>query len=186
MTFRLARLVCVPLLALLAAARAGAAPVDDATAVRIAVPHELVVAGDLSPAQREAILAPVNDLYGFWNNGSPELLKKALSPQFFDHALPPGRPQGPAGPAAASKGFLAAVPDLEVTVLQQVVAVDRVVSQVRLTGHFTGKLGDTAGKGQAIDFTAIDILRVRDGKVTDNWHLEDNLGFLQQAGLLAK
>jgi len=42
------------------------------------------------------------------------------------------------------------------------------------------------GQGQAIDFTAIDILRVQGGKVTDNWHLEDNLGFMQQAGLLAR
>ena len=185
MTIRFARSACVSLF-VLAAVGAGAAQVDDATAVTMAMPHELVVAGDITPAQRAAILAPINNLYGFWNNGSPELLKKALSPEFFDHALPPGRPQGPAGPAAASKGFLAAVPDLVVTVVQQVVAVDRVVSQVRLTGHFTGKLGDTQGKGQAIDFLAIDILRVRDGKVTDNWHLEDNLGFMQQAGLLAK
>ena len=185
MTFRLARLACAAFAAL-AANLAAAAQVDDATAVKMAAPHELIVAGDLSPAQREAILTPINNLYGFWNNGSPELLKKALSPEFFDHALPPGRPQGPAGPAAASKGFLAAVPDLVVTVEQQVVSVDRVVSQVRLTGHFTGKLGDVQGKGQAIDFFAIDILRVRGGKVTDNWHLEDNLGFMQQAGLLAK
>ena len=185
MIVRLVRFVCVGALAS-AAGLAAAAQVDDATAVQMAAPHELIVAGDLSPAQRERILTPINNLYGFWNNGSPELLKKALSPEFFDHALPPGRPQGPAGPAAASKGFLAAVPDLVVTVLQQVVAVDRVVSQVRLTGHFTGKLGDVQGKGQAIDFTAIDILRVRDGKVTDNWHLEDNLGFMQQAGLIAK
>ncbi len=185
MTIRLARPACACLLALVAGL-AGAAQVDDAAAVALALPHELIVAGDITPAQRTAMLTPINNLYGFWNNGSPELLKKALSPDFFDHALPPGRPQGPAGPAAASKGFLAAVPDLVVTVVQQVVAVDRVVSQVRLTGHFTGKLGETQGKGQAIDFLAIDILRVRDGKVTDNWHLEDNLGFMQQAGLLAK
>ena len=83
-------------------------------------------------------------LDGFWNDGSPELLKKSLSPDLFDHALPPGWPQGPVG---VSKGFLAAVPDLVVTVVQQVVAVDRVASPVRLTGHFTGKLGDTRGKG---------------------------------------
>ena len=185
MTMRFARSACVSLLAL-AANLAAAAPVDDATAVARAVPHELIVAGDITPAQRAAILAPINNLYGFWNNGSAELLKKALSPEFFDHALPPGRPQGPAGPAAASKGFLAAVPDLVVTVVQQLVVGDRVVSQVRLTGHFTGKLGDTQGKGQAIDFLAIDILRVQGGKVTDNWHLEDNLGFEQQAGLLPK
>ena len=185
MTTRFARPVCACLLGVLANV-AGAAQVDDATAVSMAMPHELIVAGDITPTQRAALLAPINDLYGFWNNGSPELLKKALSPEFFDHALPPGRPQGPAGPAAASRGFLAAVPDLVVTVVQQVVAGDRVVSQVRLTGHFTGKLGDTPGQGQAIDFLAIDILRVRGGKVTDNWHLEDNLGFMQQAGLLAK
>ncbi len=116
---------------------------------------------DLTPAQREAILAPINNLYGFWNNGSADLLKKALSPEFFDHALPPGRPQGPAGPAAASRGCLAAVPDLVVTVVQQLVLGDRVASQVRLTGHFTGKLGDAQGHGQPIDFLAIDILRCR-------------------------
>jgi hypothetical protein len=70
----------------------------------MAVPHGLIAAGGITPAQRGAILAPINDLYGFWNNGSPELLKKALSPEFFDHALPSGRPQGPASPAA--KGFM--------------------------------------------------------------------------------
>ncbi len=36
-----------------------AAPVDDATAVAMARPHELIVAGDLTPAQRDAILAPI-------------------------------------------------------------------------------------------------------------------------------
>ncbi len=159
---------------------------DDATAVARAKPQELIVAGDITPTQRAAILEPIQALYGFWNNGSPALLQKALSPQFFDHALPPGRPQGPAGPAAASKGFLAAVPDLVVAVVQQEVVGDRVISQVRLTGHFTGTLGGVKGTGQAIDFLAIDILRVRDGKVTDNWHVEDNLGFEQQAGLLPK
>ena len=70
----------------------------------MAVPHELIVAGDITRARRAGILTPINDLYGFWNNDSPELLKKALSPEFFDHALPPGRPQGPASPAA--KGFM--------------------------------------------------------------------------------
>jgi predicted ester cyclase len=180
------RLVLAGVLAASALPAAFALPVDDVAAVARARPQELIVAGDVTSAQRDAILAPINDLYGFWNNGSPQLLQKALSPDFFDHALPPGRPQGPAGPAAASKGFLAAVPDLLVAVVQQLVVGDRVVSQVRLTGHFTGKLGETQGKGQAIDFLAIDILRVKDGKVTDNWHLEDNLGFMQQAGLLAR
>jgi hypothetical protein len=37
-----------------------------------------------------------------------------------------------------------------------------------------------AGNGQPIDFIATDILRVRDGKATNNWHTEDNLTFLKE------
>ena len=144
---------CSPLLA---ANLAVAAQVDDATAVTMAAPHELIVAGDITPAQREAILTPINNLYGFWNNGSPELLKQGAVARVL-------RPRVAARPAArvrrarrpASKGFLAAVPDLVVTVVQQlVVAVDRVVSQVRLTGPLHRQAGRRGkGKGQAIDFT---------------------------------
>jgi hypothetical protein len=35
-------------------------------------------------------------------------------------------------------------------------------------GHFTGVFRNVAGKGQPINFIATDILRVRDGKITDN------------------
>ena len=44
-----------------------------------------------------------------------------IGSDFVDHTLPPGRPQGPSGPAQASKGFLTAVPDLKVAVVQRLV-----------------------------------------------------------------
>jgi predicted ester cyclase len=154
----------------------------DIAAVALARPRELIVAENISPSRRDALLKPVDAFYGFWTNGSPRLLAVALSPQFVDHTLPPGRPQGPAGPAAASKAFLAAVPDLRVTVVQRIVVADRVVSHLRFTGHFTGVFEGAAGGGQPVDFIATDILKVRDGKITDNWHLEDNLTFLRQMG----
>jgi predicted ester cyclase len=159
-----------------------AAPVSDSEALEISRPQELIVAGDIEPARRAALLKPVDAFYGFWVNGSARLLQQAISPNFFDHALPPGRPQGPAGPAAASQAFLKAVPDLRVAVLQRLVVNDRVVSHLRFTGHFTGTFGDTSGNGQSVDFIATDILKISDGKITDNWHLEDNLTFLRQVG----
>jgi predicted ester cyclase len=181
------RLLASTALALaLVAPAAHAAKVDDATAVAMAKPQEMIVSGDIKAAARTALLKPVDAFYGFWINGSPELLNAALSPNFVDHTLPPGRPQGPAGPAAASKGFLAAVPDLQMAVVQRLVVGDRVVSHLRFSGHFTGVFAGVQGRGQTIDFIATDILRVQDGKVTDNWHLEDNLTFLQQAGLVPK
>jgi hypothetical protein len=53
---------------------------------------------------------------------------------------------------------------------------------LRFTGHFTGIFQGTVGHGQPVDFIATDILRVRGGMITDNWHLEDNLTFLTQIG----
>ncbi len=86
--------------------------------------------------------------------------------------------------AERAKGFLTAVPDLRVAVVQRLVVDDRVISHLRFTGHFTGTFMGHAGAGQPVDFIATDILRVRDGRITDNWHLEDNLTFLQQIGMV--
>ncbi|NKJ02055.1 ester cyclase [Novosphingobium sp. SG707] len=175
-----------PLIALTvaAAAPAEAAQVDDVAALAMAIPQELIVASGMSPTTRDALLKPVDAFYGFWENGSPALLRRALSPRFVDHTLPPGRPQGPSGPVAASKAFLAAVPDLRMDVVQRLVVGDRVVSHLHFTGHFTGSLDGVQGKGQAIDFIATDILRIQKGQITDNWHLEDNLTFLRQVGIV--
>ena len=156
---------------------------DFARSVR---PTTLIAAGDIPLARRAAMLACAAKFYQFWNTGDEDLLRQAISDGFVDHTLPPGRPQGPAGPAAASKAFLAAVPDLKVVVAQQILAGDRVVSHLRFIGHFTGTFNGTRGTGQPIDFIATDIVAVRAGKITDNWHLEDNLTFLQQIGLVAR
>jgi predicted ester cyclase len=152
-----------------------------------AVPPEvLIVAGDIPPDRREAMLASAATFYRFWNTGDEMLLRQAISETFVDHTLPPGRPQGPAGPAAAARAFLAAVPDLKVVVSQQILAGDRVVSHLRFTGHFTGQFKNTQGIGQPIDFIATDIVAVHGDRITDNWHLEDNLTFLQQIGLIPR
>lgn len=51
------------------------------------------------------------------------------------------------------------------------------------SGHFTGSFGTVHGTGQPIRFIATDLLKIADGKVTDNWHIEDNLTLLQQMGV---
>lgn len=176
-------LIVVLTIAIVSSARA--ANVDDAEALAMAKPQELIVASDISQAAKDALMKPVDAFYGFWENGSAALLADALSPDFEDHTLPAGRPQGPTGPQIASKGFLAAVPDLRMTVTQRLVVGDRVVSHLRFTGHFTGEFQGVKGNQQPVDFIATDILRVRDGRITDNWHLEDNLTFLRQVGVVA-
>lgn len=122
----------------------------------------------------------------FWSSGDPALAQEALAPDFMDRALPAGRPQGVAGPLAASKAFHAAVPDLRCEVQQMIVVGDRVVSHLRFTGHFTGTFNGVQGQGQAVNFIATDIYRIAQGRIAENWHLEDNLMFLQQIGVVAR
>ena len=144
---------------------------------------DLVVATSVPAAQRDATINAAKMFYRFWNTGDESLLKSAISPNFTDHTLPAGRPQGPQGPAFASEHFRAAVPDLTVEVRKMIVAGDYVTVHLEFKGHFTGTFGQTKGNGQAIDFIATDLLKRSNGSITDNWHIEDNLTLLSKMGV---
>ena len=146
--------------------------------------RQLIVDGSLPKAQAQAQILAARRYDSFWNTGDEALAKAALAPGFTDRTPPPGRAQGLAGPLAASKMMRAAIPDLSCEIEQMLVAGDRVVTHLHFRGHFTGRFKDTQGQGQTIDFIATDIYRIADGRITDNWHLEDNLTVLQQLGQL--
>lgn len=118
----------------------------------------------------------------FWNSGDEHYARQALADDFVDRTLPAGRAQGVSGPLQASKVFHAAVPDLRVEVMSLLAVGDRVNLQLHFRGHFTGRFGGRQGQGQPIDFQAFDLYRVENGRIAENWHLEDNLTLLRQLG----
>jgi predicted ester cyclase len=109
---------------------------------------DLVVAMTIPAAQQNATVKSAKAFYQFWNTGDKASLKSAISPNFTDHTLPPGRPQGPEGPAFASKNFRAAVPDLSVEVRKVVVANDYVTVHMDFKGHFTGTFAGPRAKAR--------------------------------------
>lgn len=149
-------------------------------------PHQLTVDHSLPKAQRDAQILAARRYDTFWSTGDEALARAALAPGFTDRTLPPGRAQGIEGPLAASKFVRAAVPDLQADIEQMVVSGDRVVVHLRFHGQFTGEFKGVQGQGQNVDFIATDIYRVANGQIAENWHLEDNLTFLQQLGVVAK
>lgn len=156
-----------------------------AGATALPEPRHTVVDASLPAAQREAMSLAARRYYGFWNSGEAALAEAALAPDFIDRNLPEGRPQGPGGPLQASRQFRAAVPDLSTEVEEMLLVGDRVVGRLRFRGHFTGRFGGRQGDGRAIDFIATDIYRIQDGRIAENWHLEDMLSLLRQLGALA-
>ncbi|NUY29986.1 ester cyclase [Paraburkholderia sp. JPY303] len=156
-----------------------AASANDAT---LPTPHHLAL--DRTSAQSAAVVLAARRYAGFWNTGDEAYARLALSPEFIDRTLPDGRPQGPNGPLQASKRFRAAVPDLHADIDDLVVAGDRASVHLHFRGHFTGEFQNLKGNGQAVDFQAFDLYRVRDGRIVENWHLEDNLTVLKQLGAI--
>jgi predicted ester cyclase len=167
---------------LLALAIAGATLSNTASGAELKV-DETIAAGAVSNAQQQATIKAASTYANFWNTGEESLLAASVAPTFIDHTLPAGRPQGPQGPALAAKNLHAAVPDLSVEVMKMIVANDYVTVQLEFKGHFTGSFRNKQGEGQTIDFIAFNVLKVTNGLVTDNWHLEDYLTLLTQMGL---
>ena len=116
----------------------------------------------------------------FWNTGNEHYLQLSLHENFTDKNLPKGRKQGIQGPKDASIFFRKAVPDLTCTIEALYIIEDKAIVRLKFQGHFSGNFGEKKGKSQVISFSAVDMYKVAEGKIIENWHLEDNLTLMKQ------
>ncbi len=119
------------------------------------------------------------------NQGNIDAVDELVAPDAVEHEeLPPGTPPGREG----VKHFFAllrnAFPDLRVTIDDQIAEGDKVVSRVTLSGTHKGEFVGIPPTGKTVTFGAIDIIRVAGGKLVEHWGVTDNLGLLQQLGVV--
>ncbi|WP_207798923.1 ester cyclase [Taibaiella soli] len=150
----------------------------------IPIVKSITVDRTLTKQQSDEMIAIARNFYAFWNTGKEEYLRASVSENFFDNTLPNGRPQGFKGILFASANFRKSVPDLHCSMEDLIITGDKIVCRQIYTGHNTGPTAGHPASGNTIEFFAIDILHVRNGKVYEDWHLEDNLTFLQEAGVV--
>jgi predicted ester cyclase len=60
---------------------------------------------------------------------------------------------------------------------------DKATARLTFTGTHAGTFMGKPATGRPVKFLAIDILRIEHGKIVEDWHLEDNLTFMQQLGV---
>ena len=80
--------------------------------------------------------------------------------------------------------FFTALPDLHAIIHDQVADEHKVVTRKTLRGTHRGDLMGIPPTGKTVAIEVIDILAVKDGKITDHWNLVDQLGLLKQLGAL--
>jgi predicted SnoaL-like aldol condensation-catalyzing enzyme len=91
--------------------------------------------------------------------------------------------QGKAGFVALFKQTFKAIPDFKYHINRLVAEGDIVVAYVTVTGTHTGgewlNVPPRAGK---LHFDAVDIFRVKDGKISEHWDVADRLALFSQLG----
>jgi predicted ester cyclase len=85
----------------------------------------------------------------------------------------------------AHKVTLAVFPDFKQEIVELLAEGDRVVMRFRASGSHTGApLMGMPPSGRKFEIGGISIFRVVNGKIVEHWAFEDQLGLLQQVGLL--
>lgn len=128
-------------------------------------------------------------LYRRWietvfNTKKLDAIDEFLAPSAVDHALPPGMPPTREGSRQFIGSYLRAFPDLHFTIDDVVAEGDRVVGRWTSTGTHQGELMGVPPTGRQATSTGIEILRIEDGKFVEHWLAFDQLGMLQQLGVI--
>lgn len=107
-----------------------------------------------------------------------------LADNWVDHAAGPGIPPGIEGTKAFFALIWAAFPDLQITIEDMIAEGDKVVLRLRVAGANRGPLMGMPATGKHATWSVTDIHRIVDGKLVEHWSTSDDLGMMQQLGLI--
>lgn len=117
------------------------------------------------------------------NQRSIAVLDELLAPDYINHNMPTPMP-GPEGLKAVLGVFLTAFPDFHVTVEEVLGEGDKVVSQGYFTGVHQSDFQGIPPTGRHVKVGYIDLWRVENGKLVENWVQLDMMGLMQQLGVI--
>jgi steroid delta-isomerase-like uncharacterized protein len=80
--------------------------------------------------------------------------------------------------------FLTAFPDGKLTIEDLIVEGDKVVSRISYRGTHTGDMMGIPATGKPVTVTAMIIDQFADGKIVESWRLFDQMGMMQQIGVI--
>ena len=121
-----------------------------------------------------------------WNQGKLSVADELIAEEHVFHD-----PQYPGGEGLEAlkqyiSSFRSAFPDLHFTIEDLLAEGDKVVERWTVTGTQTGDLPDIPATNQYGVVTGINIYRISDGKIAEQWAAWDTLGMLQNLGVVPR
>ncbi len=118
-----------------------------------------------------------------WNQRRFELLPEFVASDFVIHA-PREDIHGREGATQMFSMLYQAFPDLHFTIEDQIADGDSVVTRWVATGTHNGEFQGIAPTNKQVRLSGTDIDRIANGKVVECWTTTDDLGLLQQLGVV--
>jgi predicted ester cyclase len=120
-----------------------------------------------------------------YTKGDLELADELIHPDFVNHE--PAHPDLPTGPESVKqtvRSLHAAFGGLRFEVQDEIAEGDKVVQRATMSGRHAGPMMGHEPTGREFTVRHVHIWRIADGKIVEHWGSRDDLGLLEQLGLL--
>ena len=120
-----------------------------------------------------------------WDKGDVEALKEIFSPDNVWHTIS-GQDISLEEMLESLKQRMQMFPDRTNSIEDTILEGDKVVTRYIFRGTHTGDTEDFPATGNKVEFEAIEIVRVENGKIVECWDVSDDLSAYQQLGFELK
>lgn len=118
------------------------------------------------------------------NQGILAVAEELVAPEFLNHEAPPGRNRGPESMRGLITMLRTAFPDLHFEIEDLVAEGDTVAGRLTMSGTHQGPLMGMPPTGRSVQQDHMHFVRFRDGKAIEHWGVRDDLGMMQQLGVI--
>jgi predicted ester cyclase len=117
------------------------------------------------------------------NQKNLAVFDEVLGPNYVNYSFPAPVP-GPEGFKEVMGMFFQAFPDIHETTEDVIAEGDKVATRGYFRGTHSGEFMNIPATGKQVTVSYIDIWRVENGKLVENWVQMDLYGMMQQLGVV--
>lgn len=134
---------------------------------------------DVSEAAKAVVRRNTEEVQGL---GNFELFEQLFADDFADHTPQPNMTPNKDGVRVLYQRLRAAFPDFHAHIHWQAAEGELVTTYKTYHGTHQGAFLGVAPTGRKIQFETVDVMRVRDGKITDHWGVANLFSLMDQLG----
>ena len=136
----------------------------------------------MAPEENKAVVRRfVEEVF---NQGNLAAVDRFLAAEYRDANALPGQEPGREGAKRAFSLYQEVFPDLRYTIEEMIAEGDTVVTRVTFRGTHRGAFLGIPPTNRQVSVPAVHITRLVEGTIREHWSLMDDLGLMQQLGVV--